>query len=173
MTVPELGKLERVEPRTIWPNEANDFTPWLADNLDLLGEELGLDLEFDETESSVGDFSVDITAKVSGRNAVVIIENQLAATDHTHLGQLLTYASGKDADIVIWISPEFRDEHRQAIDWLNRRTDDSLEFYGVAINVKKIGKSLPAPKFSTVISPKTWNAVHAEKKTKAEDQPRS
>lgn len=154
--VPSLGKLETQDPHSIWEDEAGDFTPWLAQNLDQLGEELGLDLELEETEGNVGDFFVDISATVPGRNATVIIENQLAKTDHNHLGQLITYASGKDADIIIWVTTEFRDEHRQALDWLNQRTDDSLEFYGVTISVRKIGDSLPAPEFRPVAFPNTW-----------------
>ena len=163
--VQPLGKLEPVDPREIWQHEAHDFTPWLAENLDLLGEELGFDLEFEDTESTVGDFFADITATELGRKAKVIVENQLATTDHNHLGQLLTYASGQDADIVIWVTTKFRDEHRQALDWLNQRTDDSLEFYGVIVNVKKIGDSLPAPEFRPVAFPNTW-----QKKAKNSDR---
>lgn len=156
MTTSQLGKLEPVDPRKIWADEAQDFTPWLAENLDRLSEELGMDLVLEGIETKVGDFYVDITATVAGRNANVIIENQLGATDHSHLGQLLTYASGQDADVIIWLTTEFRDEHRQAIDWLNQRTDDSLEFYAVTINVKRIGNSAPAPEFRPVAFPNTW-----------------
>lgn len=160
-----LGKLEPVDPRDIWQHEAHDFTPWLAENLDLLGEELGFDLELEDTESTVGDFFADITATELGRKAKVIVENQLATTDHNHLGQLMTYASGQDADIVIWVTTEFRDEHRQALDWLNQRTDNSLEFYGVTINVKRIDGSLPAPEFRAVAFPNFW-----QKATKTREQ---
>ena len=149
----QIGKLISVDPRTIWPDESRDFTPWVAENIDLLGEKLGLDLELEDTETTVGDFFADITATETGRTAKVVVENQLATTDHTHLGQLLTYASGQDADIVIWVTTEFRDEHRQALDWLNQRTDDSLEFYGVMVNLRRIGDSLPAPEFRPVVSP--------------------
>ncbi len=152
----QIGKLISVDPRMLWPDESHDFTPWVAENLDLLGEELGLDLELEDTETTVGDFFADITATETGRTAKVVVENQLAATDHTHLGQLLTYASGQDADIVIWVTTEFRDEHRQALDWLNQRTDDSLEFYGVTVDLKRIGNSLPAPEFRSVASPNAW-----------------
>ena len=160
-----LGKLETVDPREIWQDEAQDFTPCLAENLSLLGEELGIDLELVSTEAKVGDFFVDISANVSGQSASVIIENQLGPTDHGHLGQLLTYASGRGADVIIWLTTEFRDEHRQALDWLNQRTDDSLEFYGVTINVRKIGDSLPAPEFRPVAFPNTW-----QKATKTYDR---
>ena len=166
----QIGKLISVDPRTIWPDEALNFTPWVAANLDLLSEELGLDLELEGTETKVGDFLADITATETGRTAKVVIENQLAATNHSHLGQLLTYASGQDADIIIWLTTEFRDEHRQALDWLNQHTDDSLEFYGVVINVKRIGASLPAPEFRPVAFPNTWQK--ATKTAKRDVSPR-
>ena len=162
-----LGKLSSVDPREIWRDEARDFTPWLAENLNLLGEELGLDLELEGMESEVGDFSVDITARESGRNASVIIENQIAATDHSHLGQLLTYAAGRDADVIIWLTTEFREEHKQAVDWLNQRTDDSLEFYGVTINVKRIGDSLPAAVFQPMVVPDDWQPPSKDQNIKA------
>ena len=154
----QLGKIENVDIRGIWPNEAADFTPWLADNLDLLGEELGLDLELDRTEAPVGNFSLDILARDANSNSVVAIENQIAGTDHIHLGQLLmTYAAGYDAGIVIWVSTEFRDEHRAALDWINQRTDDSLNFFGVEVEAVKIGDSFPALLFRLAASPNTWS----------------
>ncbi len=154
MNEPQFDELEYLKPRDYWSNEAIDFTPWLAKHLDLLGETLGLDFESSETESSVGDFSADIVATVSGRDVKVVIENQLEETDHSHLGQLLTYASGHDAGILIWLTPEFRNEHLQALDWLNQHTDESLEFYGVTINLIKIGDSRPALEFRPAMFPK-------------------
>ena len=153
----DLGKIENFDIRQIWPNEASDFTPWLAENLDLLGEELGLELELDRTEAPVGNFSLDILARDANSNAIVAIENQIAVTDHIHLGQLLTYAAGQDAGVVIWVSTEFRDEHKAALDWLNQRTEDSLEFYGVEIGAVKIGNSLPAPLFRLAAVPNSWS----------------
>ena len=153
----QLGKIENVDIRGIWPNEAADFTPWLANNLDLLGKELGLDLELDRTEAPVGNFSLDILARDANSNSVVAIENQIAGTDHVHLGQLMTYAAGYDAGIVIWVSTEFRDEHRAALDWINQRTDDSLNFFGVEVEAVKIGESLPALLFRLAASPNAWS----------------
>jgi hypothetical protein len=138
---PELGQLE---PRTLWTREAYDFTPWLADNLSLLGEALGLDLELAQIEPAVGAFNADITARDTGRDRHVIIENQLEPTDHGHLGQLITYAAGLDAAVIAWISPEIREEHRQAIDWLNRHTSEKIEFFAIALEVVRIGDSKPA-----------------------------
>jgi hypothetical protein len=110
-----LGKLEHVDPRKLWNSEPAAFTPWLASNISLLGEALGLDLELMQTEKAVGDFSCDIQARDTGRDRPVIIENQLEPTDHRHLGQLLTYAAGLDAAVIVWISPEVREEHREAL----------------------------------------------------------
>lgn len=152
----ELGKLEHLDPRKIWINEATDFTPWLADHIELLGEALGLDLQLEQREAAVGDFSCDILAREVGANRPVIIENQLERTDHGHLGQLLTYAGGLDAAIVVWISPEIRDEHRKALDWLNRHTDEEIDFFGVVVEAIQIDESKPAVQFRPVAVPNSF-----------------
>ena len=157
MTQKSIGKIERVEIGTVWPHEANDFTPWLATNLGLLGEELGMELELEGTEVPVGNFSLDILARDARSDAVVAIENQIASTDHAHLGQLLTYSAGRNAGIVVWIATEFREEHRAALDWLNEGTRDSLNFFGVEVQAVKIGDSLPAPLFRLAAAPNTWS----------------
>ena len=151
-----LGKLEQVEPRLLWTSEPADFTPWLASNLPTLGEALGLELELVKAEASVGPFACDIEARDINTSRKVIIENQLEPTDHTHLGQLLTYAAGLDATVVVWISPVVREQHRQAIDFLNRHTAEGLDFFAVALEVVKIGTSLPAVVFRLVASPNAW-----------------
>jgi hypothetical protein len=153
---PEFENIEKVDPRSIWSHEAHDFTPWLADNLDRLGEAVGIDLELVAREAVVGGFSLDILAKDLGRNSNVIIENQLGSTDHDHLGKLITYASGYDADVVMWISTEIREEHRQALDWLNQRTDSKTDFFGVTIEIIRIGDSKPALQFKVAVSPNEW-----------------
>ncbi len=148
----ELGSIENVSPRDVWPNEASDFTPWLAEHIDSLGEALGLDIEVTQTEAAVGAYSLDILGKVSGSDRVVIVENQLDRTDHGHLGQLLAYAAGLDAKIVVWLSPEVRDEHREAVHWLNELSD-AVAFFAVELEVWRIGNSLPAPRFNVVAQP--------------------
>lgn len=153
-----LGRIAKVDVKDVWSHEAQDFTPWLAANLDMLGEELELELELDDVEIPVGGFSLDILARDANNNhAVVAIENQIARTDHTHLGQLLTYAAGTEARTVIWVATDFRDEHRAALDWLNQHTDEDTNFFGVEISAIRIGDSSPAPLFRLASAPNSWS----------------
>jgi len=154
--VGELGTIEQLEPRTVWPDEARDFTPWLLENSKVLSELLGMDLELQNAEHAVGDFSLDLIGKDAATGSTVIVENQLEASDHTHLGQLLTYAAGTDPTVVVWVTRKFREEHRAALDWLNERTDETTQFFGVEIGVVRIGDSLPAPNFKLVAKPNNW-----------------
>src|SRR5258706_15303648 len=119
MTKISLGKLEEVELRDVWQTESGSFTPWLAtqDNLALLGETIGIELECEAQEKDVGPFRADILCKDTASGAWVLVENQLEKTDHTHLGQLLTYASGLQAVTIVWIAKRFTEEHRAALDW--------------------------------------------------------
>ena len=151
-----IARLTPVNLREVWPNEAADFTPWLADNLDGLSEALGIDLELERIEAPVGSFSVDILARDVNENRTVVIENQLEATNHDHLGKVLTYAAGYNADVMVWIVREFRDEHRQALDWLNQRTGEGTEFYGVVVKAVRIGDSPAAFIFDVVAQPSTF-----------------
>ena len=152
----ELGTIEKVNIHEVWPNEASVFTPWLAENLDLLGEVLGLELELQSVEAPVGGYSLDILATDVGSDRNVVIENQFGNTDHDHLGKLLTYAGGYDAYAVVWVAESFRDEHREALDLLNRRTGDETAFFGVVIEAMRIDDSRPAPHFDLVVTPNQW-----------------
>ena len=155
-----FGELVRKDPRDFWPNEATDFTPWLVsdENLPLIAEALGLELELQSVEQAAGPYRADIVYRSLGDERSVIIENQLQKTDHHHLGKLLTYAAGlDDVSTVVWIAPQFSDEHRAALDWLNRHTDQDTHFFGVAIEVWQIGDSLPAPRFTRISQPNDWS----------------
>lgn len=154
----KLGRLEPVSAREVWADEARDFTPWLAreDNINLLGETIGIELEVEATEKSVGPFKADILCKDTTDGHYVLIENQLEKTNHTHMGQLVTYASGLHAATIVWIANPFRDEHRAALDWLNEITGDDFRFFGLEVEVWKIGDSQMAPKFNIVSKPNDW-----------------
>ena len=153
-----LDKLKKVDLRDVWPHEALDFTKWLSEepNLAILSSAVGIELELIETESSVGSFNVDIYAQEAGTGRKVIIENQLEDTNHDHLGKVITYAAGKGAEVVVWVVARARDEHRQAIEWLNQHTDSDFGFFLVEIELWSIGDSLPAPRFNVVEQPNEW-----------------
>lgn len=156
--MPTLSRILKVNPRNIWRHEALDFTRWLAEeeNISLLCDELQINIENVKTEAGAGRYSVDIVADEIESNRKVIIENQLEATDHKHLGQILTYASSFDASLIIWIVTDYTEEHRQAIDWFNRNMTDHISFFLVQIEIYQIGDSLPAPKFNIICEPNDW-----------------
>ena len=153
-----LGTIEQVDVRDVWDKEDTDFTPWLAeeDNIQRLGLALGIDLIVEAQEKDVGPFRADILCKDEATEDWVLIENQLEKTDHKHLGQLLTYATGLDAVSIVWIAKEFTDEHRATLDWLNKITNDQHNFFGVKIEILKIGSQM-APNFKVVSQPNNWS----------------
>lgn len=160
--MPDFGELKPVDIRGLWPNEARDFTPWLVDNIERLGTALGMDLEVAGREVDVGDFALDLLAKDLGTGRHVVIENQFGATNHDHLGKLITYAAGIDATAIIWLTEAVRDEHRQALEWLNRRTDAEIHFFAVVVEVIRIDQSRPAVTFKPVVFPNEWQRVTRE-----------
>lgn len=161
--IPPLGKLQRINLREAWKHEATEFTPWLAheDNLDLLAKTLGLvELELVGTEHWVGDFKLDVLC--SDDEGQVIIENQLEKTNHSHLGQILTYAAGVGARKVIWLAESFRAEHVAALDFLNQHTTEELNFFAVEVELWRIGDSPMAPSFNVVVKPNDWTKTSRE-----------
>lgn len=155
-----LSKITKVDLRDCWQNEATDFTPWLAkeENIALLADALGLnELEVKSQEEHVGPFRADILCVEPGTDKLVLIENQLEKTDHNHLGQIMTYAAGLDTVTIIWIAEKFTEEHRAAIDWLNRITDKDFNFFGIEIELIKIGDSPAAPMFNVIAKPNDWS----------------
>lgn len=153
-----LGKIKKIELREGWKHEANDFTQWLSqeENLQFLGDEIGFDITLIQTEAKVGSFNVDILAEEETTGHKIIIENQLEITNHDHLGKLITYASGYDARIIIWVVKDVREEHRQAIDWLNENTSEEIGFYLLKIELWQIADSPFAPKFEIISKPNDW-----------------
>lgn len=163
-----LSKLKKVDLREAWKHEAIDFTNWLAqeENLSLLGDEIGFDIQLTQTEAAVGSFNVDILAEEANTGKKIIIENQLELTDHDHLGKIITYASGYDASVVVWVVRDAREEHRKAVDWLNEHTDEETEFYLVKIEVWQIQDSPLAPKFEILSRPNDWAKTVKESTTR-------
>jgi len=159
-----LGRLEKVDLRTYWEREDTDFTPWLYkdENIALLGEAIEMELEVQEQEASVGPFRADILCRNTSDNNFVVIENQLERTDHSHLGQLLTYAAGLDAVTLVWVVERFTEEHRAVLDWLNRITEEGFHFFGIEVELWRIGDSAPAPKFNLAAKPNDWSKTVRE-----------
>ena len=158
MKTTELARLTAVDPKTYWKNEAADFTPWLAhaENIKLLGDTIGLEIEFEAQEKGVGPFRADLLCKSTVDDSWVLVENQLERTDHSHLGQLLTYAAGLQAVTIVWIAGKMTDEHRASLDWLNEVTDARINFFDLEIELWRIGGSPLAPKFNVVSKPNDW-----------------
>src|SRR5258708_4475707 len=154
----KLGKLEKGDLRKGWLHEAIAFTNGsaLVENLKLLSDEIGIDIKLLQTEAQVGKFIADMLAEEENTGRKVIIENQLEPTNHDHLGKIITYASGYDAEIIIWIVESTREEHVRAIDWLNEHTDEDIDFFLIKMEIWRIGDSPYAPKFQVISQPNDW-----------------
>lgn len=153
-----LGKLTKVPLREIWPHEEYNFSEWLSqqENITLLSDELGIEINVLEKEAYVGNFNLDLLAEEGNTGKRIIIENQIEMTDHDHLGKIITYASGHDAHYIVWIFRDIREEHRHALDWLNEHSDEETFFFGVKIELWKIEDSPIAPKFQVICKPNNW-----------------
>ena len=151
----KLGKLTEVDVRELWHHEQYDFSNWLAkdENIEMLNEIIGLTLIDIDKEAYVGAYRCDIVAKDEATGIKVIIENQLDCSNHDHLGKMITYASGLDAKVVIWVVKEAREEHRSAIEWFNNNTSQDINFFLIELHAYTIGDSLPAPKFEVIEKP--------------------
>ncbi|MDE0220283.1 MAG: hypothetical protein OXJ90_13545 [Spirochaetaceae bacterium] len=158
----EFGELKNVALREVWDHEANDFTPWLAKNMERLSDAIGVPMELEGTEVEVEQFSADIVARNPSDDSRVLIENQLQGSDHTHLGQILTYLAGVQAQTVVWIAPDFRDSHRSAIRWLNDHTAEPFAFFAVRVRVVQIADSPMVPLFEVLERPSAWDRIVRE-----------
>ncbi len=156
--MPDFDRLQRLDLREGWRHEDADFTPWLGEteNLELLGDVVGMNLELVAREHQVGPYRADLLCRDADDESMVVIENQFGSSDHRHLGQLLTYAAGLQASTVIWVAPEFTDEHQAAINWLNEHTGDDVRFFALEIELWRIGDSPMAPKFNVAARPNEW-----------------
>lgn len=152
----DVGRLQPVPLREVWAHEARSFSVWLLANGGLLGDALGIDIELTEAEYPVGGYSLDLLGKDLSHDGPLIVENQLEGTDHDHLGKVITYAAGTAASTIVWLASQFREEHRQALDWLNEHTDEGVRFFGVVVKAVRIDDSRPAPLFDVVASPNDW-----------------
>lgn len=168
MSEPAFALLAEVPLRQAWAHEAHRFTPWLAANLDQIAEVISIPLELIGTEMRVGTFSADILARSATDDSIVLVENQLEASDHTHLGQIMTYLAGLEAQTMVWVAPSFRDEHLSAIRWLNEHTVDPFAFFAVRLRVVRIADSPFAPLFEVVERPNRWDRQVADQKRTAE-----
>ena len=163
----QIGEIEEVDLRQAFAHEAATFTPWLAkpENLQRLGDAVGIHLDPVSIEASTGTFRTDIVARNSEDDGLVIIENQFARSDHDHLGKALTYLATKAADgakCVIWIAERFADEHRAVLDWLNDRTDPDIRFFGITPKLLRVSGGRPGLRFEVVVAPN--EAIKASKR---------
>lgn len=166
----DFGELKTIPLREKWKHEAHNFTPWLEKNIQKLGDVLGLeDLVVTRREAPVENYSLDLLAEDANSTKTVVIENQLDETDHDHLGKLLTYAAGYDASIVVWISAEITEAHRQALEWLNQRTDTETQFFAIVVELLQIDDSKPSPNFKLIVFPNEWQKAQSQKRKSARD----
>ncbi len=163
----KISRLQEVDIRKLWKHEQYDFSAWLAkeENIELLNEKIGLTLVDINTEAYVGSYRCDIVAVDETTGIRVIIENQLENSNHDHLGKIITYASGLDAKVIVWIVKEARDEHRSAIEWLNNNTVQDINFFLIELHAYQIGNSDYAPMFQIVEQPNDFIKEQKGKKS--------
>ena len=172
MTDAEIGTLDQISVRDVWPKEDRDFTPWLAENVDLMSDALGMELELEGQEVSVGGYSADLVLNDISTDSRVVVENMYGSTDHDHIGKLITYAAGLDAQYAVLVSENFRPEHRSALNWLNSVSTEDCGFFGLGLEVWRIGDSSPAPKLRVEVRPDDWHKnVRASKTHQGSERP--
>ena len=148
----QVESLEDVPLREVWPDEARDFTPWLAEHSDHPGKALQMDLELEGNEVPVGPFSADVVLR-DANTGHLVVENLLETTDHDHLGKLITYAAGLEAQWAVLVAKAFRLEHRSALNWLNSLSGEGSGFFGIEVHAVRIGDSPAAVQLDVVVEP--------------------
>ncbi|MCQ3804881.1 MAG: DUF4268 domain-containing protein [bacterium] len=167
----DIGTLEGVAVHKVWPREAGDFTPWLAANVQLVSDAMGMDLELDDQEVSVGNYRADLVLKEVSSGALVVVENMYGQTDHDHIGKLITYAAGLNASYAVLLAESFRPEHRSALNWLNSISKEDCGFFGLGLETWRIGDSKPAPRLRVDVQPDDWSrSVRAGKDRKESER---
>lgn len=157
MNPDDLREVEEHRLRDLWEHEEHGFTPWLVSNIDRLGQLIGIEIEDVVKEDSVGSYSADITATEMNTDSKVVIENQFGTTDHDHLGKLLTYAAGTNAEFVIWVAESYRDEHRAVLEWLNSSGTSGAKFFAIRPRVISLdGTGAAGFEFTVVVEPNDW-----------------
>ena len=149
--------LTLVSIREVWPNEAQDLTPWLAERPEFLGDALELELELEGQEMAVGGYSADLVFRDAESGSRVVVENMYGTTDHDHIGKLITYAAGLDASHVVLLAEGLRPEHRTALNWLNRVSTEDCAFFGLVLEAWRIDDSRPAPHLRVEVQPDDWS----------------
>ena len=165
----KLVKQKQISPRKMWPNEQQDFTPWLVEHIEELGDTIGLELEVVGREVSVGPYSADILAKDISSNDYVVIENQLEKTNHDHLGKSITYASALNAKTIVWIATDFTEEHKKAFDWLNDNTNEDLSFWAIQLELWEVSVDSASMRFNVVCTPSS-NVKTIKSKSSSESE---
>ncbi len=158
MSEPKLGRLEALDPKTLWQGSREALIAWLAeaDNLDLLDQALGLDMEVEAADRTVGPLTADLICRDLRDDSRVVIEVQFGDTDDGYLGRLIAQSAGLEAGKIVWIATRFLEEHRAALDWLNRYSTSKLSFYAVELQAFRVNRSAPAPRFHLLVSPNDW-----------------
>lgn len=169
MNPEDLHSVEYLSLSDIWDNEEHDFTPWIVDHIDRLGQTIGIELDEVEREDAVGGYSADITGTELNTDGKVVIENQFGTTNHDHLGKLLTYGAGTDAEFIIWLAEGFRDEHRSVLEWLNSSAPGGAKFFAVRPRVMRLNDAEELGfDFMVVIEPNDWERELQESLTTRE-----
>ena len=157
MNPEDLHSVEYLSANEIWDHEEYDFTPWIVDHINQLGRTIGIEIDEIEREEAVGGYSADITGTVMNTDGKIVIENQFGTTNHDHLGKLLTYGAGIDAEFVIWLAEEFRDEHRSVLEWLNTGAPGTAKFFGITPRVMRLnGSEQLGYDFVIAVEPNDW-----------------
>jgi hypothetical protein len=142
---------------SVWEDGEQEFSDWLAANIELLGAELGLELTDARAEAAEGDGPADVVASEATTDNTVVVENEFDTTSSDHLGELMTAASEHDAGLVVWVAETFTHEHRGVLEWLNESGPEHLNCFAITPRVVSIPDSeTHGVEFGTLAEPDDW-----------------